>query len=92
MAKQTVKISLEFEYNPDEHNGMPLRNFLYHYLNRLNNELPITEIQYKGQIRKFAAEEPLTDLPLKEVDSINEKDRPKKPDMSNVTKLPEFKK
>jgi hypothetical protein len=91
MAKEQVKITLTFEYDQDENNGMPLRNFLYHYFNRFNNEFKILSIEYKDEIKEFDKKVIIKDLPLREVDSISDSDLPKKPDMSKVTRLPEVK-
>lgn len=79
MAKENITIGITFEYDPAEHNGMPARTFLYHFLNRFNNEQPIAEVVYKG--KKFdATKTPITDLPLKKVDSTDTKDLPKPPE------------
>jgi hypothetical protein len=79
MAKENITIGITFEYDPAEHNNMPARSFLFHFLNRFNNEQPIKEVLYKG--KKFdATKTPLNDIPFKKVDSLDNKDMPKKPD------------
>ncbi len=89
MEKEEITITITFDYDPNENNGMPGRNFLYHYLTRLNREVPIKSIVYKDVEKVFDEDNKIEDIPLKEVDSIDDKDVPEKPDMSDVTVLPE---
>lgn len=78
MAKEKITIALTFEYDPAENNNMPVRNFLYHFLQKFNREYSILEVAYKG--KKFdATKTPLDQLPLKKVDSLDTKDLPKNP-------------
>lgn len=87
MAAEDVEITVTFSYDPAENNNIPATNFLYHYLTRLNREIPIKSIEYKGATREFDEENPIEDIPLKVVDSILEEDRPAAPDLSEVTVL-----
>lgn len=78
MALQKVSISITFEYDPDEAQGMPVNNFLYHFLNRFNAKFPIKSVEYNGQARTFTNKDNLAKLPLRKIDSINDRDMPKK--------------
>lgn len=89
MAREEITVTITFDYDETENNGMPGRNFLYHYLTRLNRETPIKSIVYKDVEKVFDENNKIEDIALKEVDSIDEKDVPEKPDMSDVTKLPD---
>ena len=89
MAKEEITVTITFEYDPAENNDMPGRNWLYHFLTRLSRETPIKSIVYKDVEKVFTEQNKIEDIALKEVDSIDEKDRPEKPDMSEVTILPE---
>ncbi len=89
MEKEEITVTITFDYDPKENNGMPGRNFLYHFLTRLNRETPIKSIVYKDVEKTFDEKNKIEDIPLKEVDSMDEKDIPEKPDMSEVTKLPD---
>lgn len=90
MEKEKVKVAITFEYDPSEHGGMPARNFLFHLLNRLNNtEFKIEEVEYKGGIFD-ATKTKLSEIPLKKVDSVKERDLPKEPGyLKDRTILPE---
>ena len=89
MAAEDVTVTITLSYDSAENNDMPAPNFLYHYLTRLNREIPIKAIEYKGATREFDEENPIEDIPLKVVDSISEEDRPVAPDLSDVTVLSE---
>lgn len=89
MAAEDVTVTITLSYDPAENNDMPAPNFLYHYLTRLNREIPIKAIEYKGESREFDDENVIEDIPLKVVDSIREEDRPAAPDLSEVTVLPD---
>lgn len=79
MAVEKVTFTLTLDYDPDEHGGMPARNFLYHFINRLNrSEVKVSEVGYKGT--KFDASiKDLSEMPLKKVDSLRETALPKAP-------------
>lgn len=83
---EPITIGITFAYDPADHNGMEPRNFLYHLLTQLNRETPIIGVQYKGKKREFTPESTLADLPLRMVDSIQEKDVPQPPE--DVTVVP----
>lgn len=83
---EPITITITLDYDAAEHNGMEPRNFLYHFLNQLNREVPIIGIEYKGESREFTPESTLADLPLRVVDSINEEDVPKPPE--DITVIP----
>ena len=79
MAKEKLTFTLTLDYDPDEHNGMPARNFLYHFLTRFNNtEVKVAEVGYKGG--KFnTTGKAIEDIPLKKVDSVSATALPKAP-------------
>ena len=81
MAKQDVKITITFDYDPEENEGKPEHIFLFQLLNNLNRDLtPIKEITYKQETKIF--ENPEVDIPkiaLRKVDSISDGDLPKEP-------------
>lgn len=89
MAVESITFTITLEYDSEENGGMPANNFLYHYVTRLNREVEISAMEYKGATREFDDANPIEDIPLKVVDSIDEADRPEAPDMSEVTLLPE---
>lgn len=80
MAKQDVKITMTFEYDPEENDGKPEHIFLFQLLNQLNRVVPIKAITYKGKLKTFA--DPEKDIPkvaLRKVDSVNDSDLPVPP-------------
>ncbi len=70
MAKQTLKIGIAFEYDPDENDGIPARIFLFRLLNRLDYEFPVQSIRFKGVEKIFDQTKKVRDLELKERDTI----------------------
>lgn len=81
MAKESRTITIAFDYDPDENNGQPVSNFLYHFLNRIDREidaLTITGINYNGATKEISSREDLGDLALRYegVDSIEEDIKP----------------
>ncbi len=80
MAKQDVKITITFDYDPDINEGKPAHIFLYQLLNQLNRITPIKSVTYKTKTKTFA--NPETDMPkvaLRKVDSVSDSDLPKEP-------------
>lgn len=70
MAKQTIKIGIAFEYDPDENGGVPARIFLFRLLNRLDYEFPVQSIRFRGVEKTFDQNIKVRDLELKERDTI----------------------
>lgn len=81
-----ITITITFDYDAEQHGGKKPRNFLYHLLTQLNREIPIIAVEYKGKRREFTVEESLANLPLRCVDSIEEKDLPKPPKDVTIVK------
>jgi len=96
MASEDLTFQITISYDPEQHNGMPARNFLYHFINDLeNNDLPVKSIVYKDVEKVFIDQDgekvaEIKDVALKVVDSVDDGDIPN-PDLSDVTKLPEKK-
>lgn len=80
MAIEDVTIELTFKYDPEKNAGMPLRNYLYHFLNDLGREehIELCGITYKGATFD-ATKTPLQELPLRKVDSCDVADVPEAP-------------
>ena len=78
MAKQNLTITLTIEYDPEQNDGKPANIFLYQFITRLNREWPILEVGYKG-IKKIFKNADINKIALHKIDSIDDKDLPKKP-------------
>ena len=68
--KETIKIGITFEYDPDENNNIPARIFLFQMLNRLDYEYPIKEIEYKGKKVVIEKDTDIKNLKLKKINSL----------------------
>ncbi len=78
MAKQNLTITLTIEYDPSKNDGKPANIFLYQFITKLNREWPIVGVGYKG-IKKIFKNNEINNIALKKVDSIDNKNLPKKP-------------
>lgn len=78
MAAENVTIAITIEYNPADHNDMPVNNFIYHFLTRVANKygLIVKNINYKDKDYVVTEETPLSAMPLKVVDSLDKKELP----------------
>lgn len=77
MPKQNIKVTIEFEYDSDEHE-IPPRIFLYQLLNRLNYDYPVKSVEYGGKKKTFAKRTDVKKVGLKYDDDVNAKKPPKR--------------
>ena len=68
--KETIKIGITFEYDPEENNNIPARIFLFQMLNRLDYEYPIKELEYKGKKLEIKTKNDLKNLKLRKKDCL----------------------
>lgn len=73
---QELEFTVVLAYRPEENRGMEPRQFLNHMLVRLNADVPVLSVTYKEKTREFEEADPLANLPLRVVDSIDESDVP----------------
>lgn len=70
MTIETINLGISFEYDPDQHDGIPSNIFLFQMLNRLGYENNINSIRLKSKQRNFTAQSPLKDCELKNALSV----------------------